>query len=1086
MTFRSFLFFSVLIIGWTTAGLTNALHDGSGAVELPGVLVATQDGARQQALSEGRSWQAFRARYGHWTAVWNEATTSPHLAFGDAIPLDGPTATADQVDRATRRFISGHPELFGSPTLATVRAQRIGQVWYVTYRQTVRGVPVLFEDWEFRVGATGRLMMFGADAHRIEEAPLTQPRLAGTAACQAAHAGLSFDPVTDTVEGGETLWLLPYPNRGSIEYRLVYDVHVTTHDPAHAWIALVDASNGEVLWRRDQAYEAISGHVSGYVQPTLPTDPFVVRPFVHENVMVGGSTVVTDANGAYSATVAGPATVTTGLNGPFANVLVDNAPHASFTASGVPDGSTVDVLWGTSKVGTPSDNSERDVFYHVNRIHDAEKAIDPDLVSIDFPLRVNILSQYCGVALTFLSSPPSVTLAGYDKLSDCTPTAAIPDVIYHEYGHVTNHVLYTSLGAPFGMLNGALHEGTADVLASLVRDDPIIGTDLRGPGIYLRRVNVANRWPEDRNADIHNIGLIIGGAFWELSRAVGVDLALRLYHFAKYGLPDDPNDPGVAMSEYFVQTLVADDDDGNLANGTPHLAAINAAFDAHGIGTGYFVSISHTPLADQPRSGPFSVTATFTFDAASLGFGRLDVMSPSLHYSINGGAFVSQRMTPMASPSQFNGTIPAAPGAVVRYYLDAADMSGGHQSAPFGAPATAYSFLTGTQATLLLADMESNPGWNPSPAKVGKWQRDDPVGTTYYTGDPIQPELDHTPDPGTKCFFTDANGDVGGLTTLITSTFSAAGVTNPVIEYFRWFVWAGETISEDNWRADVSNDGGATWVNVEAFTQSDPSWRRVVFPISSRVTPTNDMKMRFSAEDVGLNTLVEAAVDDFRLLSLTPGAAATATATAATTANETVQSPAPALSLRVAASGPSRRPVLVSYAVPTRAPVNLAIFDLAGRRVRDLESGFADAGDHQATWDGLDEGGSSVSSRSLLPSTRVHGSDPVAHVCAAEVGRKDQARAARESEPPAGGRLGQTAPRRTTVQGDPRGRTWTFLGAGAGTIVAIAPLAQRHHVRGHDRSAAVAAARRYVFRPALRGRKSVAMRMSVGVRFTSH
>src|SRR5258705_81200 len=124
-------------------------------------------------------------------------------------------------------------------------------------------------------------------------------------------------------------------------------------------------------------------------------------------------------------------------------------------------------------------------------------------------------------------------------------------------------------------------------------------------GSYLRWVDVAHRWPEDRHSDSHNSGLILAATFWDLSRSVGVDLAARLYHFAKYGLPDDPSDPGVAMSEYFVQTLVADDNDHNLGNGTPHFAAINAAFDAHGIGTGHFLNIAHTPLADQANSGPF-------------------------------------------------------------------------------------------------------------------------------------------------------------------------------------------------------------------------------------------------------------------------------------------------------------------------------------------------------------------------------------------------------------------------------------------------------------------------------------------------
>src|SRR6185369_1477785 len=421
-----------------------------------------------------------------------------------------------------------------------------------------------------------------------------------------------------------------------------------------------------------------------------------------------------------------------------------------FTAFGQLDGSTVDVLWASSRQQDELvDAAERDAFYHINFVHDFEKALDPGLTSIDFPLRVNVATNFgCG-AFTFLGF--GITL-GASKFAPCPPTASMPDVVYHEYGHVTNDTLYKSLGAlPFGMLNNALHEGTADVLAAFVLDDPVVGKGLHGPGTSLRRIDVANRWPEDGNPDPHNTGLIIGAAFWDLRQSVGLEVAARLYHFAKYGVADDPSDAGVAMSEYFVQTLVADDNDGNLANGTPHLAAINAAFDAHGIGTGYFVHIGNTPIADQSGSGPFPVIATIGLDA-SLGFGHLDVTSPTLHYSINGAAFVSRPMTPMGGPGQFSGAIPAAAGAVVRYYLEAKDSNGGTGFDPPGAAANAHLFLAGSQSTVFLSDMESNPGWttqvNTDDASGGRWKRDEPVGTTYfYAGDQVQPEFDHTPDP---------------------------------------------------------------------------------------------------------------------------------------------------------------------------------------------------------------------------------------------------------------------------------------------------------------------------------------------------
>ena len=126
----------------------------------------------------------------------------------------------------------------------------------------------------------------------------------------------------------------------------------------------------------------------------------------------------------------------------------------------------------------------------------------------------------------------------------------MPDVVYHEYGHGVNDKLYIAEGAG-GMNNGALHEGTADVLAAMIQDTPHGGKGFFGPGTVLRELDNTRRWPQDASGDPHTTGLIIGGAFWDLRQAAGLAVASNLAHFAKYGLPDDFDD-GVAMNEYFV------------------------------------------------------------------------------------------------------------------------------------------------------------------------------------------------------------------------------------------------------------------------------------------------------------------------------------------------------------------------------------------------------------------------------------------------------------------------------------------------------------------------------------------------------
>ncbi len=52
----------------------------------------------------------------------------------------------------------------------------------------------------------------------------------------------------------------------------------------------------------------------------------------------------------------------------------------------------------------------------------------------------------------------------------------------------------------------------------------------------------------------------------------------------------------------------------------------------------------------------------------------------------------------------------------------------------------------------------------------------------------------------------------------------------------------------------------------------------------------------------------------------------------------------------------------ISFALPVRSDVKLAVFDLLGRQVKQLSAGSLDAGYHTVTWDGKDNSGSSVSS----------------------------------------------------------------------------------------------------------------------------
>ena len=911
--------------------------------------VRTGDSGRQAALDDTPAWRGFRQRHGAWAASWNEATGTPHRAFGPPIALGGAASDAGAMDQAVRAFVAGNPAVFGTPTLALLPVLRVNGIWFVRYRQTVAGVPVLFSDWEFRVSESGRLIAFGADHREPRGTEHATGQLVRAVAREAAHRGLAFQPGIDRVEDGGT-WLLPWTTSDGTELRLVYEQQVHTEDPPGNWWTLVDADRGEVLWRHNRVCHAIAGHVSGGVHLLTPTDPLVAASFANLNVDVGGTVATTNTLGLYSAPASGTVTVKSALAGPFCQVSNNLPPSASFSTSST-DPALVDIVWSIAN----SSDAERDAFYHVNAVHDFTKSVDPAFTGMDYavPALVNI-NLPCNA---FWDSFGGLFLSRAG--GGCANTATIPDVIYHEYGHGINDNLYVAAGSPSGMHNQALHEGMADVNAALIQDNPNIGKGLLGPGTMLRTLDNTNHFPED-DGEIHIAGLIIAGAFWDLRQAIGLPATVRLAHFAKYGIPDDVKDDGVAMSEYFIETLIADDDDANLANGTPHYTQIAASFNAHGIGTGYFIRFTHTPLADQPGTGNYPVTALIHYTAP---VGALVLASPRLHYSLNEGPDQPVAMMPTGNSNEFSASIPGQAAGLVRYWISAEDIDGGTNSAPRAAPTQAtYAFLAGPASPQFTQTMEADPGWTigaaGDDATAGIWGRGNPNGT-LVDGQNVAPEDDHTPPNGTVCWVTGIGGpaedplvsDVdGGKTSLVTHVFDAAssGIF-PVIEYYRWYTNDfGNAPGLDYWRTYISNDAGVTWVPVENTQLSNNSWQRILFFVHDYVTPTTAMRMKFVAQDSAAGSLVEAGVDDFRLLSY-PATAAVGDELAGAR-----------LALAPAAPNPAPWRTTLRFTLPAPGRATLCVYDLGGRSVRTLIDGALGQGRHAVEWNGRDVAGRRV------------------------------------------------------------------------------------------------------------------------------
>src|SRR5690606_6879193 len=98
----------------------------------------------------------------------------------------------------------------------------------------------------------------------------------------------------------------------------------------------------------------------------------------------------------------------------------------------------------------------------------------------------------------------------------------------------------------------------------------------------------------------------------------------------------------------------------------------------------------------------------------------------------------------------------------------------------------------------------------------------------------------------------------GGATVLTSPAFDAArggAGGDATLRYARWFNATGSDPSADSLTVELSNDDGATWVILETVGQHpngiNPGWVEQAWSINDVMTPTPQMRVRFTAADIG-------------------------------------------------------------------------------------------------------------------------------------------------------------------------------------------------------------------------------------------
>jgi len=938
----------------------------------------SQSNAQQpQKLSGSAAWQSFSQKYGDWSVQWNEITGTPHRAYGPSIQINGYTAiTETNIKGAADQFLADNSATLGIDlrNLEMVRAVESNNRWYVSYRQMVKGIEVLHSEVELRIFRNGKVMAFGSDYYQGVNVSTT-PSITLENALRQAKAGLTFNKTTDSVEGDGTIYILPLEKNGRVNYHLVYLTHVKTREPLGNFVTFVDAHSGDVRWRynRLREYSDVSGSATGLVHEKTHLDTLSSKPFSGQTIYyfsADGTTLVdsavTDATGQYTLAASNTDSVllSTAFSGPWVTVTrEDTVADASYLKKvGVND--QVSVAWDS----TNSDASERDAFYHINLVHDFQKALDANFTGMDYsmPAKVNLTFAACnafwdGTGVNFFAAG---TVGPSGQGSECPSFAQVPGIVYHEYGHGINDKFYQQQGVPSGMINSAVHEGMSDVISAFILDESIVGESVI-PGIpFTRLLKNTLRYPEDIKDEGHWDGQILAGAFWDIREATSLELAKRLSNDARYGIPDDP-DTGVAFGEWYLEVLVADDDDGNLDNGSPNMSVIRQAFNAHGIGDALFMrnSFQHTPTPNQSADAA-SYPIAFTLGNS---FFKNPPEQVQIVYSLDNFQTSLSVPATIISGQLYNGEIPQAPiGSFVNYYISAIDPATTDTLLfPFNAPEASNQFLVGFDSKFR-DDFENDLGWRVGApgddATLGIWDRGIPEAVFTPFG-VMQPGEDYS-DDGELCMLTKAtpvNNDfpitLDGQSTLFSPIFDLSGAENPIISYYEY-----STIEIGSLAIDVSNDSGNTWKSVTALTDTLNNaitpWTNRLFRVNDYVESTSSVQLRFTTNPFpgppGLRpSIFIVLLDEFEVLT-TSGEVIVTSVNAPGTQNNLPDK----FALLPNYPNPFNPETTIRYDLQQRSEVKLQVFNLLGQEVRTLvNKELQAAGAQSVRWDGKNNSG---------------------------------------------------------------------------------------------------------------------------------
>ncbi len=621
---------------------------------------------RLAALGLSSDTGVLDARSGNWASLWLSEPILP--GAGNSLTwseLSAPTkaaqgeadAIAELVQSRVADFLGSHRDALGIDPAEIdwrIGVHEQGRLVQIHGRRMFNGLEVRDSYLTASIVA-GNLVLLGTHRWGLIELDL-QPKVTADQAWNRSKAGitraetlqamdearLEIVPVAaDEGYGHKLVWVTPFKAPGTVEnYRATVDAH------SGELIELIDTNHyADHPEHRGAEARNVKGGVYPISNDGMLPDGVEIDgwPMPFADVTHTGGTATTDAGGNVEGVTGN---MTTALSGPYININESCGAISETSAAGDLDLGTSGGTDCTTPAGGSAGNthSARTAFYELNRMAEMGRTRLPANVWLQASMPAGLNDDaWCNAVWT------GAGVQFFQTEAPCSNLGELAGVLDHEWGH----------GMDDNGTNGSVSnpgEGIADVFAALRLGDscpgrgalPSVCSGFGDPCTAAFGCTAARDidWARHDSQAPHDVawansncggsahcrGVLSAEAMWDLYKRdlparhgfddnTSMEIATRLVFLGADNVGDwnafnNGNEGGCAATHGYQQFLVADDDNGNLADGTPHMQAIFDAFNRHGIACST-PSVQVAGCAGAPSSAP-TVNASAADRGANL------------------------------------------------------------------------------------------------------------------------------------------------------------------------------------------------------------------------------------------------------------------------------------------------------------------------------------------------------------------------------------------------------------------------------------------------------------------------------------